>query len=43
MTWGSIRETATCSTGAEVKFNGQQVLDQTSVELFQFGVGLSRR
>ena len=31
------------STGAEVKFNGQQVLDNASLELFQFGVGLSRR
>ena len=31
------------STGAEVKFNGQQVLDHASLELFQFGVGLSRR
>ena len=31
------------STGAEVKFNGQQVLDQASLELFQFGVGVSRR
>jgi hypothetical protein len=31
------------STGAEVKFNNQQVLDHASLELFQFGVGLSRR
>lgn len=31
------------STGAQVKFNGQQVLDHASLELFQFGVGLSRR
>jgi hypothetical protein len=31
------------STGAEVKFNGQQVLDKASLALFQFGVGLSRR
>jgi hypothetical protein len=31
------------STGAGVKFNGQQVLDHASLELFQFGVGLSRR
>jgi hypothetical protein len=31
------------STGAGVKLNGQQVLDHASLELFQFGVGLSRR
>jgi len=31
------------STGAEVKFNNQLVLDHASLELFQFGVGLSRR
>jgi hypothetical protein len=31
------------STGAGVKLNGQQVLDHASLELFQFGMGLSRR
>jgi hypothetical protein len=31
------------STGAGVKLNGQPVLDKASLELFQFGVGISRR
>jgi len=31
------------STGAEVKFNGSQVLDQASIGLVQFGIGVAHR
>ena len=31
------------STGAEIKFNGNQILGNTSLALIQFGVGLARR
>jgi hypothetical protein len=31
------------STGAEVKFNGSQLLDQASIGLLQFGIGIAHR